>query len=310
MVILLYLYENMLAMAKVSTQKPFYIFFTKIYDDRAEQTTPIIRVVALSKHRDVMGKAITCLLWYEDMLQPESVNTLTHIDLSGEVFASYILSCTPRYKTGSSPYYVSIVTGSTVLSTTLLPVETILKPQTKQGFGVCVKVSCGDIVPVKIVEWMELYRSWGVSGVTIYNNSLSQTTLDALQYYIDMEFVDLRQAPDCVNYDGEKTSMLNEAPTMNDYMYTNMHKYQKIIIMDFDELIVPKQHRTYEEMLSYKDGTLRDFHPHQTYHFHNAYFFLDFPPQIPPVNQNLARPSFMRVRPRANYTVLRHVRRL
>lgn len=137
---------------------------------------------------------------YEDMLQPETVlatvNTLTHTEHSKVVFASYIFTCTPRFKTTEVPRYVSIITRKAPIATTLLPVEQSIKPTEKQlGVGICVKVSYGDIEPVKIVEWMELHRSWKVAGVMIYNNSLSPKTLDVLQYYINMGFVELRQAP-------------------------------------------------------------------------------------------------------------------
>lgn len=53
--------------------------------------------------------------------------------------------------------------------------------------------------------------------------------------------------------------------------------FLQIVCTDFDELIVPRLHGSYQEMIDAIDKVQPRLHPHRSYMFRNVYFFLDFP---------------------------------
>ena len=51
----------------------------------------------------------------------------------------------------------------------------------------------------------------------------------------------------------------------------------KVVVTDMDEVIVPRHHTSYSEMLHTIDELDPSNHPARSYTFHNNYFFLDLP---------------------------------
>ena len=59
-----------------------------------------------------------------------------------------------------------------------------------------------------------------------------------------------------------------------------MHLFKKIVVLDLDELIIPRMQRTYQEMLQYLETlpeAIRHPNNHRSYTFRNVYYFFELP---------------------------------
>jgi hypothetical protein len=61
-------------------------------------------------------------------------------------------------------------------------------------------------------------------------------------------------------------------------MLRNMYRYRYIVIIDFDEFIIPRLHDNYHNMLAYIDETEKLPEPWLSYTFRNSYYFLESGP--------------------------------
>ncbi len=250
--------------------------YSAFYDDRKAVVKSHVRIVAIVQEADT---PLFCLLWYRNHLIPD-IELVTKmisgpvVTRNGRRFASYILSC--EISTNRCPpEAVSVITTESIVPSTLMNVHLPEIPAVPFDFGVCVSVSYGYPDPKRIVEWIELHKQWGVSEIVIYNNNLTETILRVFDYYVRQGVVDLHEAPDCMDINGELTTLLNMSPTLNDCMYRNMYRFNKIIVVDFDEIIVPRQHASYQLMLDAIDDKQPQQHPYKSYMFTNVYLFLD-----------------------------------
>ena len=53
---------------------------------------------------------------------------------------------------------------------------------------------------------------------------------------------------DSWSYNGVK---LSSPSSLNDCLLANVYRYQFLVVIDFDEIIVPRMHRNYSTMLDY-----------------------------------------------------------
>jgi len=66
--------------------------------------------------------------------------------------------------------------------------------------------------------------------------------------------------------------------SLNDCMMRNVYRYRYVVVIDFDEVIVPRSHGNYTQLMQHIN---REYSPQSqphTYKFHNTYFFLDLTP--------------------------------
>ena len=158
-----------------------------------------------------------------------------------------------------------------------LSIEVPPQPNTKRDFAVCVSVCYGKEWDVyKIIEWMELLKIIGVSKVGIYNNTLGSEASRIFQYYDSHGFVDFRQSWNFLSDPGVLTSHLHWSPVINDCIYRNMYSFNKIIVIDLDEIILPKNvYNLSQLLLDIDKNQVQNDHPARSYTFRNDYFFYD-----------------------------------
>ena len=72
--------------------------------------------------------------------------------------------------------------------------------------------------------------------------------------------------------------------SLNDCMMRNVYRYRYAVVIDFDEVIVPRFHDDYTQMVAHINRKFRLKDRAYTYTFSNTYFFLSFQPdaQQPP----------------------------
>ncbi len=263
------------------TKTPFEFYaYTAFYDDRRSLgSLPVIRIVAVSEYLD--GKEIFCLYYYQDrpkghLAKAQTLDIGAGVLRHGKGFREYIITC--PLDSEDVPTNVSVALSLSVKPDWIMPVEVAWKPLTKEDFIVCASVSYWNLNPYRLVEWMEMLSELGVSRVVVYNNSLSAEAARVFKHYDRTGFVDFRQSWSFLPDPGEYTLHLHMSPVINDCIYRNMYSAKKIVVTDMDELIIPNNVYTYQEMLweideKQEGGT----HPARQYMFRNAYFFLDMP---------------------------------
>ena len=265
----------------VRRQGQFLLFvYSAFYDDRSTLATPaVVRVIVVSQ--DVTKHPVYCKLLYANgttvVVPVRALPIGAGVYKFGTKLMEYVYSCALR--SPGAPASVSIVDAPTDPTGFLVGVEVPARTSRKRAFAVCVSVAYWQHDPYRIVEWMELQRLWGVERVTVYNNSLAAPSAAVFRHYADEGFVDFRQSHNFV-HDGSETAIhLHMSPVINDCMYRNMHRFEKIVVVDLDEMIVPRQHGSLAAMLAAVDGvTSRGATSHRSYTFRNIYFFLDQPP--------------------------------
>ncbi|CAH1776533.1 unnamed protein product [Owenia fusiformis] len=270
----------------VNSTEEMYLF-SAFYDDRPSLLTdPVIRVITVSEDQIEQRKAY-CYLWFGESTDPfvEEADVL-RLGIGGwrhgKHFRERLCTCKLR-KADEIPKAVSIELGDANSNppkpSTYLTIQHPEKPTIKQDFISCVSVTFWKIDPHRIVEWMELHKIWGVHKVTIYNSSIADESAKVFLHYQKEGFVDFRQAPQFLPDPGEMSILLTMIPVILDCLYRNMYKYNKVVVTDLDEMIVPRTTLNYKALLNEIDKQQPSDHKARAYVFRNDFFFMD--PRMP-----------------------------
>ena len=264
----------------VSSPQELYVY-SAFYDDRPSLGThPVVRIIAVTEVKD--KDPVFCQLYYGNnhtsgLIKVHKDSIGFGVSRHGKVLKEFVFGC--PLSNSDVPVAVSILQNGSHVATNRVPVELPAKPKTKGDFAVCVSVCYGQQWDLyKLVEWMELVKILGVTKVGIYNNTLDQKTASLFQHYDKTGFVDFRQSWNFIPDPGSLTSHLHWSPVINDCMYRFMYSYHHIIVMDLDEVIIPKNVANYSQLLKQIDEKqVKSHHPARHYTFRNAYFFKDIP---------------------------------
>ncbi len=123
--------------------------------------------------------------------------------------------------------------------------------------------------PYRVVEWIEMQRILGVTGIILYNTSINAETSRVLSHYYSLGHIDVRLAWRLEEkFFLEDIWLLNQL-VLNDCLYRYMHTFKYIMVIDPDEVILPRGFSTLPAMLS----TLSRKHPDVVdFHFSQAFF--------------------------------------
>ena len=156
----------------------------------------------------------------------------------------------------------------------------------KTDVGVCVKpIHFHYNKTLELIEFIELNKILGVTKFTFYNHTMSDEVSCVLNYYMNEE-----HSVSVMSWDlkvDSQTEIRTEGlfAALNDCLYRNMNDFHYLMLIDFDEFIIPHMNESIPDMLEYlnsnkvlmKNGR-KLFHPKLTssYSFQNAFFYLQF----------------------------------
>ena len=189
----------------------------------------------------------------------------------------YFINCqfnaTEERKT---PVSVSLTTSPCDFAENLLE---IVKNQPENGikkkFGVCVKFTCFDKrdFMIKFVEWVHLLRVLGVDKIHMYNRYVHADTYKAMKYFESLDWLEVREflEPFEVPFkhptdDGRASKRAVEIMTINDCIYRNRELYEYILVVDPDEIPIPRRPNEttlYDFLKVFEDKNIYD-----SYSFH------------------------------------------
>ena len=226
---------------KLNHSKEMYLY-SAFYDDRNGLDSHYVRVIAVTEKQLETWK-MYCVYGYDHTNQTKLSEPLAFVPIGAGVnarntyFREYVVSCIYP-KNAIVPKYVTLTDKST-LSHDFIPVEIPKRPKIKLKFGVCMKSLYGKQDSYNIVEWMELHRILGTEEVTIYNQSMDDKSSDIVSHFEREGLVDFRQCPNPFPVEGAEYEQISMSPSLNDCMYRNMYRYEKMQVTDIDEIIVP-----------------------------------------------------------------------
>lgn len=293
------------------TRHKFYVY-SAYYDTRSR---PLIRVIGATKTK--RSDKVWCRLHYgqkidtktqeadgfdEDpppLLVPGGV-TIIRENWNLKYSACFIL-CSLPVPVKYVPQSVSIVNSDDFEASETsnqLPVLNALQGGTGTSevnsteVGVCVKpMHFHYNKTMELIEFIELNKILGVTKFTLYNDTVSSQVDCLLRHYIQEGSVVV--LPWNLNIDSQ-TEIRTEGlfAALNDCLYRNMNEFRYLMLIDFDEFIMPHTNDTLPEMLSHIDdqkiivtGNIGRYgvrvppQPKVTsaYSFQNAFFYLQFP---------------------------------
>jgi len=258
--------------------------YSAFYDGRTDP--PNLRIIAVAEVKPV-NTSLYCHIKYQysensnSTLQPVAISPIQYLPIGfgasrhNKEFMTFVLTC--ALPSRAIPDTVSVLLRPEDRPSFLLPVEVPVKPEKQLDLGACVSVSYWRFDPFRLVEWIEMMQILGVAQVTVYNNTLEAEPSRIFQFYDKLGVVDFRQSHNFISDAGEITFHMHMAPVINDCMYRNMHRFKKILVVDLDELIIPTQHYTIQEMLATVEAYTQYHHMARHYLFRNLYMFLDNP---------------------------------
>ncbi|XP_054728826.1 uncharacterized protein LOC129237884 [Anastrepha obliqua] len=240
-----------------------------------------------------------CQLWYEEQNMPIIVPVreyrVTWYSDWGNgpdyYYPTFVECAMPQEVRHLVPQTVSLVPSECARATNNLRV--IYEPpavnHTQRGFAVC---STGLYNPdrdnsVRLVEWLELLRLLGAEHVMLPNFGIHPNATSVLRHYESEGFVSapgislVRGEPALPHFTYAAIKMclnnhrLNEIIPLNDCLYRNMYKYEYIVVLDVDEVIMPVgEQRSWADLVQYAKEHIRydDCEGLTSLCFRNIYF--------------------------------------
>ena len=296
------------------TRYKFYVY-SAYYDAR---TRPLIRVIGATKTK--RSDKVWCRLHYGQNIETKVSKTLPGEDQEEEAemppllvpggvtiirenwnlkYSACFVLCSLPVPVKYVPQSVSIVNSDdfeAAMASNQLPVLNAVEgtgtwPVNATDVGVCVKpMHFHYNKTLELIEFIELNKILGVTKFTLYNDTVSPEVSCVLQHYMSEGTVSV--LPWRLNIDSQ-TEIRTEGlfAALNDCLYRNMNDFRYLMLIDFDEFIVPHTNDTLPQMLTHVDaqkiivtGNIGRYgvkvppQPKVTsaYSFQNAFFYLQF----------------------------------
>ena len=242
------------------------------YDNRTlAGVNPWIRLLAVASN----FQQGYCQVWYLGSDAAYTTKIIVHTTGRGEryhrFYAQIQMSCMiPR---GPIPSHVSVSLEPCSQLHIYMPVH--VPKQDTEDFGICVAIAFGQLDTDRVIEWAELSRKLGVSKIHIYNATIDRQHDALFRYYEQQDFMAVHQMPPPVPFYTKRGAKMGSPASLNDCMLRYMYTYRYIIVVDFDEIIVPLEDTDYLGLLHAIDARHPETSNWQGYTFRNVYFYTD-----------------------------------
>ena len=269
----------------------FYLYTSYLDNRRGNIDGPSIRILGLRNSSLNPQINLKCLIWFDEEANP-TVSKVIEQQMFSKYYIEkgklqpYLLSC-PLPKPGmyKVPSSVSLVKLTREKSTNKLNVI-YNKVEKKKEFAVCVKClyNIRDDFVVRLVEWLELMSLLGADKVFFYykvEKTDNLKFLNLVNQYVEKGLVDFSyySSPNApLGLSGKiKRNKPIEMITRNDCLYRNLYRYKYVVVLDPDEVIVPRYKSNWRDLLQSVEKQISDHkqRPVSTFIFRNVYFMDD-----------------------------------
>ncbi|XP_003737526.1 uncharacterized protein LOC100903675 [Galendromus occidentalis] len=296
-------------------------------DDRIKDDSGVrqhtIRTIALLRKSATQIKFF-CIVNYPSGAQRSARASVDRIWLDSwdngshrDIPTPHILSCNLGDATKESPSSVSIVTDVCACPSNNLRVRKPPSPEGsthKKGFAVCVKgLFYPKDISASLIQWIEMIHLLGAEHIQFYLYHVHHKTRRTLKFYEKFRQVAVRKLtlppreyPQGLGFlenflktrTWEKRRL--ELVPYNDCYYRMRNKYEYVVLLDIDEIIVPRDPDTGTwagVMERIRETEAEAIDKYASFAFTNAYFFRKLGTPIDILQQtersaNLSRPGF------------------
>ena len=177
----------------------------------------------------------------------------------GKAYEGWIYSCVLPVTMQTLPHNISAVSLSprqthgktlTTLNVKTIPPETSLAAR---QIGVCVPPLFGDLSLSHLINFIQMCKVLGADTVFMYLGSVSSEIKKFLKYHsindasLSVIGWDL---PKNVSGLEDRIWYHGQLLAVQDCLYRNMDSFHYLLFMDLDEMLVPQETRTWQEMLT------------------------------------------------------------
>lgn len=260
---------------------------------------PAVRILGMIDRIEPTIKTY-CQFWFSEHTEPVVVKTMEYKyiwykkwgNYKQGVYQPYLIACQiPKTFHHLVPISVSLVERICDTATNNLRVI-YNKAVQKEGFAVCVKgldFLYNDL-SVRLIEWIELLNILGADKIFFYELHVHANVSKVLNYYVKegkVEVTPITLPGGQPNLAGFQHLYLtkrvnhkrqNELIPYNDCLYRNMYRYEYIVLLDIDEVIMPVQATNWRELMDtvLKKALAEKNETRASYNVRNVYFLDDF----------------------------------
>ncbi|KAH9502971.1 hypothetical protein Btru_072505 [Bulinus truncatus] len=227
-----------------------------------------IRIVGMRQMIQTGNSDVFCQIWYtdtkDDPLVVGDVQTEFIPEDHGRRYTSSFFLCkTPTKYQNLKPYAVSLVKGRCDPATNAMLVHS---PGTRSfEFTVCVTpLNYKYSRAYELVEMIEMNKLLGAQRVVFYNHSTGPNVDKVLDYYKLKNEVEVIQWHLPVRADTwpptnePEVHYFAQLSALNDCLYRYKNRSHYLVYTDMDEFIVPRQHKTWKELLEDNEKSNKD----------------------------------------------------
>lgn len=254
------------------TNNGTFQLYAAFYDERKySRIGPALRIVSMINRIEPAVKTY-CQMWFEGEHEPLIVEVLEYKyiwyskwgNYKQGIYQPYVIACKlpQSHWHKGVPGSVSLVEKRCKTATNNLKVI-YNKPNKKKDFAVCVKGLdfLHEDLSVRLVEWIELIGLLGADKIFFYELQVHPNISKVLQYYEQLGRVDITPItlpggqPNVPSFQhmylSKKTNnkRQNELIPYNDCLYRHMYEYEYLVLLDVDEVIMPVQDATWQELI-------------------------------------------------------------
>lgn len=255
----------------LDTTNGTFQLFGAYYDVRkSSMIGPAVRILGMINRIEPTVRTY-CQFWFESQKEPVFMKVMEYKyiwyrkwgNYKQGIYQPYLIACQiPQQYHKIVPASVSIVEKPCDTATNNLRVV-YNKPEKKKKFAVCVKGLdfLHEDLSVRLVEWIELLGLLGADKVFFYELQVHSNISKVLQYYQRLDRVDvtpLTLPGGQPNVPGFQHMYLvkkwnnkrqNELIPYNDCLYKNLYTYEYIALLDIDEVIMPVNTMSWQELM-------------------------------------------------------------
>lgn len=288
-----------------SSNGTFYLYGA-YHDNRPAVAKATIRILGMIDRIEPTVKT-HCLLWYDAAKDPVVMPVVEYKYVWNQKWGNYkqgllqpyLMAChlptaavlaNKGLPLDQVPISVSLTEKGCEPPTNNLRVNNNV-PAKKGRFAVCVKGLdfLREDLSVRLVEWIELLGLLGADKIFLYELEVHPNISKVLRYYQQTGRVQLTP----ITLPGEQPNVpglrhmylkskitskrQNEVIPYNDCLYRNLHSYDYIALMDTDEVILPKNVQTWNELIDIivPKSLAAANYTRASYNFRNVYFWDD-----------------------------------
>lgn len=236
-----------------------------------------VRLLGVIKSEDADSLRFFCQMWYQELPHPIVVESdRTEIWLPawdgrsppGRYYRPFIFSCPVPFNVssplGSGPANVSLVAEPCACPPNSLALSKTPEKDPKRGIAVCVKgLDFPEDISARLVEWLELQFLLGADTVFFYIFQVHPKVDLILRYYrrfrrvqferiqlpgLDEPHIPAKRRQYLANNTWQKRR--HELVPYNDCYYRHIPTHEFVLLVDIDEVILPRRHSTWQELLN------------------------------------------------------------